>query len=93
MNFCWRKINAQSAAPKGQITRMCCNRPNLVQLQQLGCSVSTNAQDAEDCHAAVAARNDDQVGQQRALRFSINEGGVPVMNKRNSRATHVKQLI
>ena len=59
MNFSWRKINAQSAALKGQITRMCCNHPNLAQLQRPGCSVSTNAQDAEDCHAAVAARNDN----------------------------------
>jgi hypothetical protein len=23
MNFSWRKINAQSATPKGKITRMC----------------------------------------------------------------------
>ena len=38
--------------------------PHLAQLQRLGCSVSTNAQDAEDCHAAAAARNDDQAGQQ-----------------------------
>jgi predicted transcriptional regulator len=39
-----------------------CNLPNLAQLQRLGCSVSTNAQEAEDCHAAVAARNDKNTG-------------------------------
>ena len=59
MNVAWRKINAQSAALKQQITRMCCNLPDLAQLQRPGCRVSTNAQDAEDCHVAVAPRNDN----------------------------------
>ena len=40
-------------------TDVICNLPKFAQRQRPGCSVSTNAQDVEDCHAAVAARNDD----------------------------------
>jgi hypothetical protein len=53
---------AHEVRPHWGNTWRCCNLPNLVHLQRARFSVSTDAQDAGDCHVAVATRNDEYVG-------------------------------
>ena len=59
LDSAWSKINAQRAAQTGQHMGLICNLQNFALVQRLGFCGSTKVQDSGDCHAAVAARNDE----------------------------------